>query len=53
MDCPKCNKELLIDSVDKDGKYFYVCMNPTCTEYRRAFNPSSEETKESEIKPKE
>lgn len=53
MDCPKCGKELLIDSVDKEGRYFWVCMNPNCSDYRKAFNPSSDEKKESAIKPKE
>ena len=51
MDCPKCDKELLIDSVDKNGKYYYVCMNPNCINYRKAFNPSTDDKKESEIKP--
>lgn len=53
MDCHKCDKELLIDHVDKDGKYFYVCMNPNCSEYRKAFNPSTDDKAEAEIKPKE
>lgn len=53
MDCPRCGKELLIDKVDENGRYFYVCFNPNCTEYRRAFNPSTDEKQESEIKPKE
>ena len=54
MDCTKCGKELLIDHVDpENGKYYYVCLNPSCTEYRRAFNPSTNEKVEAKIKPKE
>lgn len=52
MDCPRCSKELLIDHVDENGKYFYVCMNPQCSEYRRAFNPSTDEKVDAKIKPK-
>lgn len=52
MNCPRCDKQLALDHVDKEGKYFYVCMNPKCSEYRRAFNPSTQEVKESEIKPR-
>lgn len=41
MNCPKCNSELLIDKVDKYGKYYYVCMNRRCEDYRKSFNPGS------------
>ena len=53
MDCPKCSRELFIDRVDEGGTYWYVCMNPRCTEYRRAFNPGSGVVSSGTIKPKE
>ena len=49
MDC-KCGKELLIDHVNKDGRYFYVCLNPACDMYRKPFNPSTEDREEPQIK---
>jgi hypothetical protein len=51
MQCSKCDGELLIDHVDGDGKYYYVCMNKNCTEYRKAFNPSTGVETEANIKP--
>jgi hypothetical protein len=55
MECPKCDKQLMLDHVDTSGNtqtYYYVCMNPKCTEYRKAFNPASGATVESKIQPK-
>lgn len=52
MDC-KCGKELIIDHVNKDGKYFWVCLNPNCDMYRKPFNPSTEDMEEPQIKEKE
>ena len=49
MNCPKCNSELLIDRVDKDGRYFYVCMNRACEEYRKSFNPVSGDITDAEM----
>lgn len=54
MKCPKCKNETFLDHVEKwEGldKYFYVCVNPQCTEHRKAFSPSGEEA-EMKIKPK-
>lgn len=46
MLCPKCNQtELILDRVIKDGdneKFVYVCLNPQCPDYRKAFSPSGE-----------
>lgn len=41
MKCHQCSNELYIDHVEKseDGRietYVYVCMNPQCSEYRKA-----------------
>jgi hypothetical protein len=55
MECPKCDKQLMLDHVDTSDDretYYYVCMNPRCSEYRKAFNPSSGVTVEAKIKPK-
>lgn len=52
MDCPKCDRELLIDRMDENGLYWYTCINPNCTEYRKAFNPSSGVVSEASIQPK-
>lgn len=52
MNCPKCNKEVLIDRQDGEGRYWYVCLNPSCPEYRKAFQPSTGETAEATIKPR-
>ena len=54
MKCPKCKNETFLDHVEKwEGldKYFYVCVNPQCTEHRKDFSPSGEEA-EMKIKPK-
>ena len=51
MLCETCNSELLIDKVDKDGRYFYVCMNPHCDKYRQSSNPTTSEISTSEITP--
>ena len=53
MRCPKCSRELLIDRVDESGMYWYTCINPRCTEYRRAFNPGSGAVSQATIKPLE
>ena len=40
MLCPKCKAETFIDHVTvNDGvtTYSYVCVNPRCEEYRKAF----------------
>ena len=40
MLCPKCKSETFIDHVTvNDGvtTYSYVCVNPRCEEYRKAF----------------
>lgn len=52
MQCSKCGSELFIDHVDDNGKYWYVCMNKVCSEYRKAFNPTTDGTQEAKIKPR-
>ena len=52
MECPKCGRELLIDRVDENGKYWYTCINPSCPDFRRAFNPGSGDVTEASIKAK-
>jgi ssDNA-binding Zn-finger/Zn-ribbon topoisomerase 1 len=47
--CEVCGSEMLIDRMDKDGRIFYVCMKKTCSQYRRSFNPVTDERTESEI----
>lgn len=49
MNCQKCNSELFIDHVDKDGRYFYTCLNRQCEDFRKAFNPMSGTTVEAHI----
>lgn len=49
MVCSKCGTEVYLDHM-VDGKYFYVCLNRRCSEYRKAFHPSSGEVIEAEIK---
>ena len=49
MNCPKCNSELLIDRVDEHGRYFYVCMNRRCADFRKAFNPGSGDMAEAKM----
>ena len=49
MDCPNCNSEVFIDRVDDTGRYWYVCLNPRCSEYRKAFNPASGAVSEPKI----
>lgn len=41
--CPECGKDLLIDHVEEDGKYIYVCMNPQCKNYRKGIALTGEE----------
>lgn len=41
MNCPKCNRELLIDRQDEAGAYWYTCVNPRCEKYHQSFNPIS------------
>lgn len=48
--CEKCGHELMIDQVI-DGKYIYMCMNPQCENYRKAFALTGEEY-QAAIKPK-
>jgi len=47
--CPKCSKDLLIDHVDSEGKYVYVCMNPLCENYRKAFYLTEDKPAENRI----
>lgn len=49
MDCPKCNSELIIDH-ETGGKYFYTCLNRNCENYKKAFNPTTDEVTKAEIK---
>lgn len=40
MNCPKCKSETFIDHVTINNgvtTYSYVCVNPRCEEYRKAF----------------
>lgn len=46
MLCPKCQTELMVDSVIKDGdttRYIYVCVNPKCEDYKKASTVMGEE----------
>ena len=48
MKCPSCNNETFIDHVTKVGEtttYTYVCVNPKCPEYKKAFTLTGGETK--------
>lgn len=52
MNCPQCNNETYIDHVTvNDGvtTYAYVCMNPKCQDYKKAYTLSGAET-ETQIK---
>lgn len=53
MVCPKCNRELMIDRMDTDGRYWYVCINPSCPDFRKAFNPGTGDVSEASIKAKD
>ena len=53
MKCPSCSNELFVDHVspmpDGGTKYFYACINPQCSNYRKTFSPSGDEA-ETQIK---
>lgn len=49
--CEKCGQELYIDQVTKSGKYIYMCRNPKCENYGKAFALTGEEY-QAAIKPK-
>jgi len=54
LKCPKCPTELLLDhtKVENDKTvYVYVCMNPKCPDYKKAFTASGEQV-EPQIKEK-
>lgn len=41
--CPDCGHELMIDHVEKGGKYIYTCTNPRCKSYRKGIALTGEE----------
>jgi len=46
MKCPKCPTELILDHTKTEGDktvYVYVCLNPKCEIYRKAFTVSGQE----------
>ena len=47
----QCNHSLMIDRVDSDGRYVYMCVNPKCSNYRKAVYLDGEKA-EATIKPK-
>ena len=48
MKCLQCNNEVFIDhvtTVNGVTTYTYVCVNPKCPEYKKAFTLMGDETK--------
>ena len=41
MQCHNCGRELTVDHVDGET-IVYVCLDPKCTEYRKAHTESGE-----------
>ena len=55
MKCPQCNSETFVDHITQSGDtttYFYACVNPKCSEYRKAYTPTGD-TAEAQIQPPE
>lgn len=50
MNCPNCGSELYIDHQDTAGKIFYTCLNKRCAQYKKSFNPITDEKKPSTFK---
>lgn len=52
MKCSKCGAELYIDRLDENKKIWYTCMNEKCSEFRKSFNPTTDDTEKSAMKPR-
>ena len=48
----QCTHPLMIDRVDSEGRYVYMCVNPKCKNYRKAVYLNGETT-EATIKSKD
>lgn len=50
--CSECGSEMIIDHVsitDNIKQFYYVCVNPNCTEKGKAYTPTGSES-ESRVK---
>jgi len=43
MQCPKCGREMTVDHVENGNVFVHVCLDPKCTEYRKARTESGDE----------
>lgn len=52
--CSECGNEMIIDHIsetDNITQFYYTCVNPKCTEFRKAYTPMGDES-EAQVKPK-
>lgn len=42
MICNKCKMPMFVDHVEEEDQYVYTCVNPNCTEFRKAMYGSGE-----------